>query len=35
MVPVIGPGIVAWTGALVVGSMYITVADAIVMDAPV
>jgi hypothetical protein len=31
---VIGPGMVAWTAALVVGSIYITVAEPIVMDAP-
>ena len=34
-VPVMGPGIVACTGALVVGSMYITVAEPMVIDAPV
>jgi hypothetical protein len=35
MFPVMGPGIVAWTGALVVGSIYITVAEAMEIDAPV
>ena len=32
---VMGPEIVAWTGALVLGSIYMTVAEAIVIDAPV
>ena len=34
-VAVMGPEIVFCTGALVMGSMYITVAEAIVIDAPV